>query len=465
MFGFFSNRSQKKGAPKVNLPEAIPQDPNGEPTATRRKSVSLAAGSTQEQPKSIQGVGNSIGFFSNHGVEKSKAFFGLGTGRVGPKVNQDCVFVTPGLCGREDTWLFAVYDGNGPMGEVIAEATGTAVTQDLEGNPEALFVSDPSTFVKATFATVNAKICEKKEASKSGTTATTVMLKGAKVLCANVGDTRALRLQAGEKGAWTIQRLTSAHKPDDTDERKRIEAAGGFVFSDSKDYGAARVFNTANPLEQMVAWASMLSHSSSDGVHAGGLTGMDKMDMSKMGKPWPGLAMSRVFGHSGVTSIGIIAEPDIVQYEMTSSDKAIVICSDGVWDFVTDEEACDIVKKHSPDATAACKELVELASQRWTEDDPTYRDDISAIVVYVPLKDVKVTAKTTVYTTNSEAAVEEKKKNANANEDLEYTTAADPATPAAAEPGPAAASKSAGSKKVPKATKEQRRRSVVTKYG
>ena len=56
-----------------------------------------------------------------------------------------------------------------------------------------------------------------------------------------------------------------------------------------------------------------------------------------------------------------------------------------MWDFVDEQEACDIVREYHPDAETACRSLVETASQRWIEDDPKYRDDISAVVVFLPL--------------------------------------------------------------------------------
>ena len=62
----------------------------------------------------------------------------------------------------------------------------------------------------------------------------------------------------------------------------------------------------------------------------------------------------------------------------------LVLASDGVWDFIDDQEVIDTAKKFRPDANAACKALVEMASSRWVADDPTYRDDISCTIVRLP---------------------------------------------------------------------------------
>ena len=47
--------------------------------------------------------------------------------------------------------------------------------------------------------------------------------------------------------------------------------------------------------------------------------------------------------------------------------QVLIIASDGVWDFIEPEEACAMAKSFVPDAHAACKALVETASQRWIE--------------------------------------------------------------------------------------------------
>jgi len=186
--------------------------------------------------------------------------------------------------------------------------------------------------------------------------------------------------------------------------------------------------------------------------------------------------------------IGIVSEPETISFALTASDKCLIIASDGVWDFIPEEEAVNMVKTFAPDADAACKALVETASQRWIEDDPTYRDDISAIVVFTPLDGaaVKTVSHETVsFTSDSVIAVQREKKEEDAA--AKGVTTAPPPTsmaPAAAVPAAAPEGKkeeakpelpvtTAGNSVQPKmsdnkkvqASKAQRRRSVVTKFG
>ncbi|KAE8735201.1 putative protein phosphatase 2C 59 [Hibiscus syriacus] len=59
----------------------------------------------------------------------------------------------------------------------------------------------------------------------AGSTASTAVLVGDCLLVANVGDSRAVICRGGK--AYVVSR---DHKPDQTDERQRIEDAGGFVM-------------------------------------------------------------------------------------------------------------------------------------------------------------------------------------------------------------------------------------------
>lgn len=52
----------------------------------------------------------------------------------------------------------------------------------------------------------------------------------------------------------------------------------------------------------------------------------------------PGLAMSRSLGDMLAESLGVIATPDIKYYQRDSDrDRAVVLCSDGVSEFMSNE--------------------------------------------------------------------------------------------------------------------------------
>ena len=63
----------------------------------------------------------------------------------------------------------------------------------------------------------------------------------------------------------------------------------------------------------------------------------------------------------------------------------LILASDGVWEFIESQEAVAICQAKSPNATAATKALIKESAARWKSAEGTYRDDITAIVVFFPL--------------------------------------------------------------------------------
>lgn len=53
------------------------------------------------------------------------------------------------------------------------------------------------------------------------------------------------------------------------------------------------------------------------------------------------------------------AEPEILSRKLVPEDKYLIVCSDGVFEFLTNEEVIDMVHSHTDPYLAAC-DLVEL---------------------------------------------------------------------------------------------------------
>lgn len=52
----------------------------------------------------------------------------------------------------------------------------------------------------------------------------------------------------------------------------------------------------------------------------------------------PGLAMSRSLGDKAGREVGVISEPDIYEILLKEEDKFIIIASDGVWEFLSNQD-------------------------------------------------------------------------------------------------------------------------------
>ena len=110
-----------------------------------------------------------------------------------------------------------------------------------------------------------------------------------------------------------------------------------------------------------------------------------------------GLAMARSIGDHAVKDVGVIADPVVTVHEINEEDEFVILATDGVWEFITSEDAVNIVSEHlygehanNDDsnicASKACEALIKAAMEKWHEYEGDYRDDITAIVVR--LKDI-----------------------------------------------------------------------------
>ena len=149
---------------------------------------------------------------------------------------------------------------------------------------------------------------------------------------ATVGDSRAF-LASKKSNSYSVALTTEDHKPENKAETERIEATGGVVMAlkdaDGSDFGPKRVWN-----KQMTA---------------------------------PGLAMSRSIGDTMGTPLGVIAKPDIVKKTLDGEDAFVLICSDGVFEFLSNENVLDIMLPYyrSNDLVGGCVKLVEQSTLEW----------------------------------------------------------------------------------------------------
>ncbi len=92
----------------------------------------------------------------------------------------------------------------------------------------------------------------------------------------------------------------------------------------------------------------------------------------------PGLAMTRSFGDEVAGRVGVIAEPgkifvvvynylEILELDLCKDDKFIVLASDGVWEFLSNEDVAQIVLPffEKRNAESAAEALVRESYLRW----------------------------------------------------------------------------------------------------
>ena len=101
---------------------------------------------------------------------------------------------------------------------------------------------------------------------------------------------------------------------------------------------------------------------------------------------YPGLAMSRSIGDLVAHSVGVSAEPEITTRRLNpEEDSILLLASDGLWEFMSTEEALRIALAYylnGLDPMQACQELIREAVNRWKQND-TAVDDITCVLVYL----------------------------------------------------------------------------------
>eukprot|EP00270_Netrium_digitus_P004865 TRINITY_DN16272_c0_g1_i1.p1 TRINITY_DN16272_c0_g1~~TRINITY_DN16272_c0_g1_i1.p1 ORF type:complete len:313 (-),score=67.14 TRINITY_DN16272_c0_g1_i1:357-1295(-) len=216
--------------------------------------------------------------------------------------------------GNQIVGLFGVFDGHG--GSRAAEYVKAHLFQNLVSHPQ--FGTDMKAAISETFRKTDSDFLQTDNGQNrdAGSTASTAVIVGRHLLVANVGDSRAVICRGGQASA-----LSKDHKPNRSDERERIEQAGGSVM-----------------------WAGTW--------RVGGV-----------------LAVSRAFGDKLLKRF-VVAEPEIQEVTISPEDEFLVLASDGLWDVVKDQDAVAMIRGLE-DAEAAAKSLSEEAYKRGSADNIT----------------------------------------------------------------------------------------------
>ena len=98
---------------------------------------------------------------------------------------------------------------------------------------------------------------------------------------------------------------------------------------------------------------------------------------------YPGLAMSRSIGDACAHSVGVSSIPEIKEFEISEEDKFLVVASDGVFEFLSNDEIVDLVVPfwHKNDLKGACSTIVRESVAAWEREEDSI-DDITCIVVF-----------------------------------------------------------------------------------
>ena len=296
-------------------------------------------------------------------VKKVGSFSQAGKGEDGfTKVNQDSFLVLQNQYNFKDFNIFSVLDGHGVNGHLVSRFVTKYFTSFFKNSKKMnQYTNDEETvcyrlkkndydILKKAFRHAERDVSKNPDIDSnfSGTTCVMVFQIGEKIICANVGDSRAIIVKENNNGQLDIKPLSIDQKPDDPEESKRIIENGGEISQFEEDGEKSGPFRV---------W--------------------------KKGEEYPGIAMSRSIGDLIASTLGVIPEPKFIEDKVDKDTKFIVIASDGVWEFLDNKAVTNIVMPfyNKNDADGACKALIKESTEWWNKEDIVV-DDITVIVVF-----------------------------------------------------------------------------------
>ena len=282
------------------------------------------------------------------------------------KTNQDTLLSLTNINRVKDFNIFGVLDGHGPDGHHVSNFASDFIPSQIINHPEIKKLSDPELIYQklkennCQIITEAFLLCDEElkkvefDAYGSGCTCNLIIHIGEHILCTNVGDSRAIVAYDDNTDDQELNYLEHAqlsidYKPELENEKNRILLSGGTVAQMENQFGEG-----VGPYR---VWAK--------------------------GQNYPGLAMSRSIGDLKGKSIGIIAEPGILEYDINETTKFIIIASDGVWEFLKNEDVIEMGKSFyiENDTSNICHRIVDTSASVWKSRDVVV-DDITVVVMF-----------------------------------------------------------------------------------
>ena len=286
-----------------------------------------------------------------------------------PKINQDLPLIVVSVGDIKGFNIFGILDGHGTHGHFIAQFCKNFLinkilqfTQECKSqniySPEGIYNKlslSNFQYIKDWFKDTDDELSLQNnfDYNYSGTTCNLVIQLNNKLICANVGDSRAILIfddKTNNNYNQGIYLLSEDHVPESPQEYQRIINSGGMVdkFTDQNGnkIGPFRVYkNTDMPT-------------------------------------YIGLAVSRALGDMKVKEYGVSSQPQIKEYRINHRTKFLVVGSDGIWKYLSNEDVRNLgnVYYQYKNIELFCTNLMVEACSKWKNS--IRRDDITVVCVF-----------------------------------------------------------------------------------
>ena len=314
------------------------------------------------------------------------------------KFNQDCIMMNPSLISAklDEISLFGIFDGNGHHGKGIAQAFKNYVLDYFKNGNEMKVTLKKDNFYSILYNSfVYAQNYLKNNSSKlninmnfSGSTGIIVLYPhncSNKIYCANIGRNKCMFYsmlgpiklsyelypnRASEKDRISLfkEKLKEKEREKEEEELKKKKEKENEETNNNNKENSENNNDTKNKN-----------------------TLMDKKRKEAFIKEFSELDISRCVGNLAAEELGIIPGPEIGESDIRiNKGKFIVIGTESLWKYISENEVCDIVSTHyfTYNSEAACQDLIDLAKDRWKEKNDGAYDDISVIVLFFDAKNL-----------------------------------------------------------------------------
>ena len=287
------------------------------------------------------------------------------------KLNQDSYVIQRNINYIKNFNIFAIFDGHGFNGHIISEYLKENLIKKFERLPivkmlknldliYSQLIKDNYKIIREIFHELDNDLLNNKELidiNLSGSTCTLIIQIGDNIICANIGDPKAILVYEDinisnvndEFNKYKNVKLSRDCTPHIETEKMRILMNGGNIIqlknNLDKENGSLRIFLKDENI--------------------------------------PGLSITRSFGDRIGKKIGVISNPVINEYTLNKSVKFIIIASSGVWRFMKEKEILNLGIKYYlvNDPDNFCNIITNKASEL-CKKNLGYIDDITIIVIF-----------------------------------------------------------------------------------
>ena len=287
------------------------------------------------------------------------------------KINQDTYVIQRDINYIKNFNIFAIFDGHGFNGQIISIYLKENLIKKFIEHPKIKFLKNLSDIyeqliynkyqiINELFQEIDDEILNNGkifDVNLSGSTCILLLQIGDNIICANIGDSKAVIVYEDNKLAqinvdsdkYKIIKLSKDCTPHIKTEKLRILMNEGIIKQLKNDFNQE----------------------------------LETLKIFIKGENIPGLNITRSFGDKIGKSIGVLSKPFINEYTLNKTVKYIVIASSGIWHFMKEKEIVDYGKEYylMNDPDNFCKKIASISTELCKKNGGNI-EDITLIVLF-----------------------------------------------------------------------------------